>query len=208
MPAVVLHTEAFVLLKRPPAEAFQSCALFSREHGVLTVFLRVPKKAASSRAALDLFDEAACALESSSQGRTWFVREARVIARATAVGRSYEALMAASTLAGIVIRNPTAPDGRAAIASLLRTALSAFGGATDPAAVLFKSVYRFARDEGYPVAQQWLPSLPGELREAAAHLLRTPLAELPPAAARPPSTALLQRRLEDYLRENTEILLD
>ena len=207
MPAVALHTEAFVLLKRPPAEAFQSCTLFSPEHGVLTAFLRVPKKA-GARQALDIFDEAALQLESSNQRRTWFVREVRIIARATAIGRSYETLLAASALAAIVARNPPAPESLAQVGALLRAALASFGTAADPGVVLFKSLYRFARDEGHPVAQQWLPSLPAELREAAEYLLRTPLANLPPAREKPQPTALLQRRLEEYLRGYTEILLD
>lgn len=174
---------------------------------MLTVFVRVPKKAAS-RVALDLFDEAALELESSNQGRTWFVREVRIIARATAIGRSYEALLAASTLATVIARNPPSPESCGPAAALLRTALGAFDTPADPGIVLFKSLYRFARDEGYPLAQQWLPSLPSDLRQAAEHLLRTPLAELSPAAAQPPSTALLQRRLEEYLRGHTDILLD
>lgn len=206
MPAVVLATEAFVLLKRPPAEAFQSCALFSGEHGLLTVFLRIPKKA-PAKLTLDLFDEAALQLESSNQGRTWFVRDARIIARATAIGRSYEALLAATTLAGVIARNPPGPESGAPVAALLRTALAAFAGPGDPAVVLFKSLFRFARDEGYPLAQDWLPALPADLRQAAEHLLRTPVADLPAPAARAPTTPVLQTRLEEYLRGHTDILV-
>jgi hypothetical protein len=207
LPAVALHTEAFVLLKRPPAEAFQSCTLFSGEHGALTAFLRVPKKA-GARSSLDLFDEADFQLESSNQGRTWFVREIRILSRAAAIGRSYETLLAASTLAAVVARNAPNPESCAPVAALLRTALGAFGTAADPGVVLFKSLYRFARDEGYPLAQEWLPSLPAEQRQAAEHLLRTPLAELPPSAGRASPAAGLQLRLEEYLRGHTDILLD
>jgi hypothetical protein len=207
LPAALLQIEAFVLLKRPPAEAFQGCTFFSGEHGVMTAFVRVPKKA-GSRVALDLFDEAALHLESSSQGRTWFVREARILSRASAIGRSYEALVAASSLAAVIARNPPAPESYPQVGALLRAALAAFGGDADPDVVLFKSLYRFARDEGYPLAQEWLPSLPADLRGAAEHLLRSPLAELPRAAERLPSTVALQRRLEDYIRGHTDILLD
>lgn len=209
MPAVVLHTEAFVLLKRPPAERFQSCTLFSAEHGILPVFIRVAQRAASQqRIALDLFEEAAVQLESSNQGRTWFLREARVLARAAAIGRSYEALRAASAFAALIARNSPAPEGHARTWTLLRAAFAAFGGPADPAVVLFKSMYRFARDEGHPLPQQWLPSLPPGLRRTAEHLLRTPLADLDPAAATAAALADLQRRLEEYLRGHTELLID
>ncbi|HVW21709.1 MAG TPA: hypothetical protein VHC86_10885 [Opitutaceae bacterium] len=206
MPAAALHTEAWVLARRPPAESFQGHALFSAEHGLLQVFVRVPKSGASKRAVLDLFTEAAVDLESSNQGRTWFLREARVLRSAEGIGRSYDALQAASSLAALIARNPPPPEGAAKIAELLRGAFAAFGASAHPAVVLFKSVYRFARDEGYPVPQEWLPSLPADLRAEAERLLRTPLAELAdPAAGALPS---LQRRLEDYLKGRTDILVD
>ncbi len=208
MPAVVLHTEAFVLLKRPPAEKFQSCTLFSAEHGLLPVFVRLSSSASKQRLALDLFEEAAVQLESSNQGRTWFLREARILARAAAIGRSYEALRGASAFASLIARNSTAAEGNPRTGALLRAAFAAFGGPADPAVVLFKSMYRFARDEGHPLPQQWLPSLPAGLRATAEHLLRTPLADLGPAAATPAALADLQRRLEEYLRGYTELLLD
>jgi hypothetical protein len=207
LPAVVLNTEAFVLLKRPPAERFQGCTLFSAEHGILTVFVRIPQSAASKqRLALDLFEEAAVQLESSNQGRTWFLREARILTRAAAIGRSYEALRAASAFAALVARNSPAPETHARTWALLRAAFAAFGGPADPAVVLFKSMYRFARDEGHPLPQEWLPSLPAGLRTSAGHLLRTPLADLDPAAATASDLAELQRRLEEYLQGNTELL--
>ena len=51
---------------------------------------------------LDLFDEAALALESSNQGRTWFVKEARLVTRHPSIGASYESLLRASSLAELV----------------------------------------------------------------------------------------------------------
>jgi hypothetical protein len=52
------------------------------------------------------FDEAFLSLESSNQGRTWFVREARILCRSAGIGRSYEALRAASAFAALIARNP------------------------------------------------------------------------------------------------------
>ncbi len=208
MPAQALTTDAFVLLKRAPADAFQSFTVFSGEHGTLTVLQRVAKKSAATVIPLDLFDEASLVLESSNQGRTWFVKETRLIARATGIGRSYEALQFASEFTALLARNPVHEDSRAAVALLLRTALTAFATGVRPDAVFFKSLYCFARDEGYPVKQQWLPTLSKELRTDAARLLRTPLAELGPAKTEKAGSEVLRRRLADYLRGHTEILLD
>ena len=63
-----LQTDAFVLLKRPPADSFQSFNVFSAEHGALLILQRVAKKSANTSVALDLFDEASLDLE-SSKGR-------------------------------------------------------------------------------------------------------------------------------------------
>lgn len=206
MPALTLQTEAFVLSRRPPSDVFETCTLFAQEQGLLTALQRLPKKTASKTVRLDLFDEAAVVLESSNQGRTWFVRDARLIARAAAIGRSYEALQAASAIASMIVRNPVPAEGRAAATALLRSALAALAGQANPELVLFKSLYRFGRDEGYPLSQQWLPSLTAELRRAAERLLRTPLADIGSSSEMAHLPAL-RRRLEEYLREHTDILV-
>ena len=205
MPAQSLPTEAFVLLRRPPAESFQSHTVFSPEHGTLTVLQRLAKKSAATSITLDLFDEAALLLESSNQGRTWFVKEATLITRHADLGRSYETLRLASALSALIARNPVHEESRRAVAELLRGAFAAFASGPRPDVVFFKSLYRFARDEGYPLKQQWFPTLPATDRESVATLLNRPLAE---QTAEPATVTRLQRQLEDYLRGHTEILLD
>ena len=205
MPAQLLQTEAFVLLKQPPADSFQTFTVFSAEHGPLLALQRVAKKSATTTVALDLFDEVALMLESSNQGRTWFIKEARLVRRHGDIGRSYEALRQASALAALVARNPGDEASRGAVAELLRTAFAAFGAGGRPDVVFFKSLYRFARDEGYPLKEQWFPTLPSADRAAVVTLLNRPLAE---QVATVEAVARLQRRLEEYLRGHTEILLD
>ncbi len=215
MPALSLATDAFVLLKRPPADAFQSFTAFSAEHGTLTILQRLAKKSAATASPLDLFDEASLLLESSNQGRTWFVKETRLLARPSGIGRSYEALRFASEFAALIARNNVHEDSRAAVATLLRTAFAAFATGLHPEVVHFKSVFCFARDEGYPVKQEWLSTLPSALRTEAQRLLRTPLANLEKPGqladvnvAPDAKTKILTRRLGEYLRGHTDILLD
>jgi hypothetical protein len=208
MPAQPLQTEAFVLARRPAAESFHAFSLFSPEHGALLALQRAPKKPGRGHVALDLFDEASLHLESSNQGRTWFVREARILSRQDGIGRSYEALQAASAFASLIARNPVETESRPNVTALLRAVFAALAAGGAPAVIYFKGVYRFALEEGYPVKQQWLPSLPELLRSQAGLLLRTPLAALEAQAVPEAARANLQRRLETYLRENTEILLD
>ena len=205
MPAPSLQTDAFVLLKRPPAESFQTFTVFSAEHGTLLVLQRMAAKSAPTRVALDLFDEAALIAESSNQGRTWFLKEVRLLNRPSGIGRSYETLRHASAFAALLARNPVPVESRVAVAGLLRTALAAFAAGARPDVVFFKSLYRFARDEGYPLKEHWFPSLPAADRSEVAQLLNRPLDE---QTAPGPAVVRLQRQLEDYLRGYTEILLD
>jgi len=215
VPGLPLQTDGFVLLKRPATDAFQGFHVFSPEHGSLLVHQRLPKsssrsaasaaKAAATSVALDLFDEVSLRLESSNQGQTWFVLEVRLITRHAELGRSYDTLRHASALAALVARNPVHEDSRAQVAALLRQAFTAFAAGARPDLVWFKSLYCFARDEGYPVKQQWFPTLAAADREAVAALLNLPLAEQTAAAV---AVARLQQRLADYLRGHTEILLD
>ena len=205
MPAQSLQTDAFILFKRPAADAFQSFNVFSAEHGALLIFQRVGKKSAATSATLDLFDEVSLLLESSNQGQTWFVKEARLIARHAGIGRSYEALRLASALTSLIARNTVNPDSRAAVAILLRGALVAFETDARPDIVYFKSLYRFARDEGYPMKQEWFPTLPASDRSEVTTLLNRPLAGQTTTVA---VVARLQRRLEHDLRGHTDVLLD
>ena len=207
MPGLSLQTEAFVLLKRPPSDRFQGCVVFSPEHGQLQVMQRIAQKAAT-QATLDLFDEVALILESSNQGQTWFVKETRLLNRPTGIGRGYETLRQASAFAALIARNRVAEEGRPAVGRLLRQAFAAFAASDRPDVVYFKALYAFARDEGYPVGQQWRPPLPADLRATADHALHTPLQDLSPADTPAARVTLLIRRLEEYLRGHTEVLLD
>jgi recombinational DNA repair protein (RecF pathway) len=205
VPAQSLQTTAFVLLKRPPTDAFQAFTVFSSEHGSLFALQRIPKKSSGSHVVLDLFDEASLTLESSNQGQTWFIKEIELLHRPTGIGRSYDALRLASALSALIARNAVDEASRPAVADLLRTAFGAFSSASRPDIVYFKSLYRFARDEGYPLKQQWFSTLPASDRNDVAHLLNRPVAD---QTATPEIVARLQRRLEEYLRGHTEILVE
>ena len=200
-----LQAEGFVLSKRPPTDSFQTFSLFSPEHGALLALQRLPKKNATNLLALDLFDEVALSLETSNQGSTWFIREVRLLHRPAGIGRNYETLCLASAFTALIARNPVHEESRAGVTTLLRTALAAFASSTRPDIVYFKSLYCFARDEGYPVKQQWIPSLAAADQRLAVEVLNTPLAALTHSAA---DTTRFTKHLENYLRAHTEILLD
>jgi recombinational DNA repair protein (RecF pathway) len=203
MPGQPLTTDAVVLLKRPPADTFQSLTIFSPTHGTLLALQRLPKKSATNAVTLDLFDEVALFLETANQGQTWFIKEPRLLTRHAGLGRDYETLRHASSLATYIARNPVPEESRERIYQLLRDALAAFATSPRPDIVYFKSLYRLARDEGHPVKQHWFPTLSATDRPVVAELLNQPVAAQTTDTA---TVTRLQKRLEDYLREHTEIL--
>jgi hypothetical protein len=204
VPGLTLTTEAFVIEKRPPADAFQTFGLFSPEHGNLLALQRIPRKPSASHVSPDLFDEIYALLESSNQGRSWFVREARILNRRASIGKSYDSLRFASALVSVISRNAVHEESRPQVGLLLRTALDAFGAADRPDIVHLKSLYLFARDEGYPVKQEWLPSLHASDRRVATAVLTLKLKDQDSTAG---DVSRIRRSLEDYLASHTEIIV-
>jgi hypothetical protein len=204
VPGLTLTTEAFVIEKRPPADAFQALGLFSPEHGNMLVLQRIARKPSATQVSPDLFDEVHALLESSNQGRSWFVREVRILTRRSSIGRSYDSLRFASALVSVISRNAVHEESRLQVALLLRTALDAFGAADRPDIVHLKSLYLFARDEGYPVKQEWLPSLAAPERRVATAVLTLKLRDQDCSAG---DVSRIRQSLEDYLATHTEIII-
>ncbi len=213
MPGQQLQTTAFILARQPSgSDAFEQLTAFSSEHGLLHLLRRISTGRARTplRAAvavptnLDLFDEAELWLESSNQGRTWFISEHRLAERHAGIGRSYETLKAAAALGTLLSRNPVPDDSRTDVADLLRTSLGALAAGARPDIVWLKALYCLLRDEGYPVKQQWWTELTAADRDLAAHLLNQPLAAQTADIA---TVARITRRLEEWVESETEIRL-
>lgn len=205
MPGPQLTTVAFILGRQTSgSDNFEQLTAFSEEHGALLCLRRVSTKPATSAPPLDLFDETELALESASQGRTWFIKEHRHLRRFPGIGRSYDALRAAAALAGLVSQNPIPDESRAPVVALLRQGLGALETGARPDLVWLKSLFIFLRDEGYPVKQQWWHQLGSAERDAAAQILNHPIAGQNPEAR---DVERLTQRLHEWVAAETEIRL-
>ena len=213
MPGQQLQTTAFILAKQlSGSDKFEQLTAFSGEHGLLHCLIRLPTGRArtplravqTASTPLDLFDEAELWLESSNQGRTWFVKEHRFIQRHPGIGRSYDTLRAAAAFTKLLTRNPVSDDSRPVVAELLRSSFAALADGGRPDVIWLKTLYTFLRDEGYPVKQQWWPQLPAPDRDLAAILLNQPLAA---QTAEADAVANITRRLEEWVQAETEIRL-
>jgi recombinational DNA repair protein (RecF pathway) len=205
MGAQPLVTTAVVLDRNATGEHWLRLSLFSEEHGVLDALQRQSRRTASSQPPLDLFDEARFSLETRNQGRTWFVREATPVRRRPGLGRSYAALREACRFGQVLAQNPLHEDSRAEVYALLQRALDAWETGARPDAVYFKSLFLLARDEGYPVREEWREQLDVEDGGAVDRILRETAAEQTTDAR---NVARLARALEEYLRQTTAMRFD
>lgn len=204
MAGPTISTEAHILLRSSPKEVFQPFTAFSIEHGTLRILHRVPRKPSPTHVPIDLFDHVALTLEEGNAG-IWFVKEARLLTRHTGIGARYSRLQHASAFTSLIARNSVPLETRLEVNQLITTALAAFASADRPEIVGFKSFYCFARDEGYPLKQQWFPTLPADDRKNVITLLNRPLSD---QTLDRDEVARLQSRMEDYLKGHTDILVD
>jgi recombinational DNA repair protein (RecF pathway) len=205
MPGEQIRTTVFVLAKQPSgSDSFEQLTVFSSESGVLHCLRRTARGKSVATTSIDLFDEAELWLETSNQGRTWFIKEHRFIQRHEGIGRSYDALRAAAALTTLISRNTVPDESRESVVALLRTTLAALSTGGRPDITWLKALYCFLRDEGYPVKQQWWPALTAGDRDVAAQLLNQPLATQTTAA---PVVARITAELEKWTQAETEIRL-
>lgn len=202
MGARLLSTQATILHREASGDDWLRLRGFSVEHGRLECLLRLARRTAASTPMLDLFDDVQLSLESRNEGRIWFVKEAGVLHRRSGLGRSYAALRLACRFATLLQENPVPEESRVPVFELLQRALAAWERGSRPEIVYFKSLYLLARDEGYPVAQDWRARLPGDERSRVASLLRLTADE---QSLDEVDVANLTRDLETYLRHHTEI---
>lgn len=204
MAGPTLQTEAFILQRADARESFQPFAAYSAEHGSLRILQRIARRPKPGHQALDLFDRVELSLRTGAAG-TWFVQEAVLRERFAGIGGHYRRLEAAAAFTALIARNPVHEESRESVYRLLQTALTAFAHSERPDIVGFKSLYCFARDEGYPLKEHWFPTLLREDRTDVTTLLNRPVAE---QEAPPRAVARLHRKLSDYLRGHTDILVD
>lgn len=205
MGAQFLSSAATVLHRTTNGDNWVRLQCFSVEHGRLDCLQRISQRASRVTPLLDLFDDIQLTLESRNAARTWFVREATVSNRRSGLGRSYDALRHACRFAAVVRDNPGPPESHRPIFLLLQRALQAWESGTRPDIVYVKSLYLLARDEGYPVAQEWRARLSPEARVLATSILGKPVEQ---QAAEVTTVEEMARNLEEYLRHHTEIRIN
>lgn len=197
-------TNAFVLSREPSGESMLRLQLFAETLGVLPAYRRISRsRTAAASPPPDLFDRIDAVLETRNEGRTWFLKEYTVTRRFAGLGQNYRRLEYASRLASILLKNPIHGDAAAALFADFETALCAWEEDAPPETVFLKALYVYARDEGFPVREDWRRGLPSARRDAADALIHRPLRDQPESAL--PHAVPLIESLQNWLRDHHDL---
>lgn len=198
-----LSTEGLILDKNTSGESHWRYTLFSPQHGRILCLQRKSRKP-KQQTTIDLFDIGQFQLELPDQGTATFIKDFQLIHRFSQLGKSYSALTRASEFAHIVSNNLQHAEHFTTLYQLCQRTLSALEEAHHPTATLIKSLYLFARDEGYPIKEDWYTHLPTDEQKCAALIINTPLAKLDLNES---LAQTILKQLQTWLKTHTDILI-
>ncbi len=207
MPNRTESDELLVLSREDSGENHLKLHLLGKESGLLLGLLRQPRSGKTPRhPPPDLFD---CIDASFSRPKTGgsgpvFLSESTILRSHPGLARKYPNLEAAGTFARMLIRNAGHLEDHQRLYQLTLEFMGGLEQTAQPGAALLKGYFRFFREEGYPLKEDWWQSLPAELRERASYLLKTPLQDI--RESRDAVEEVLESLLH-WLRGHTDILL-
>lgn len=199
-------TPGVVLSRKPSGENHQWLRVLSPRQGLVSALQRMPGKTRRADCVqADLFDSLDLVLQAPKTGAEsdlFFVKAAEIRQRRTAIGGRYDRLVHAVEYAGMLIRNATHLEAYDALFHRAETMLDAFADSPRPDVVLFKALFLFARDEGFPAKESWWNNLGSPRRAHATDLINQPAADV--ALDTQATTALLES-LKRWLNAETDI---
>jgi recombinational DNA repair protein (RecF pathway) len=205
MARLALATEGTLLLLRDAGENGQMLTFLSPTQGLVRAYRRLSLGRASRQSLPDLFDEASLRLDAAREGEMYFIREYTVLSRRARLGQSYPTLRFASRFALLLTHHIFPPEEAPACHSLLHQGLDAWETHRRPDCTYLKSLFLFARRQGFPVRDEWLEGLSPADREAARDILFLPL---PEQSVSEPVAERLISAFEHYLRHSHEVRFD
>ncbi len=203
MPSPRLSTEGFLLSKEVAGESYQRYQIFSQGEGLLLCLQRFSTKK-TPKVQPDLFDRAQIDLEKPQSGIAWFLRDYRIISRHNGLAGNYKTFLLASEFAALLLKNLSHVETFEKLFSLTAIALESWEKGYNPEVVLLKTLYLFARHEGYPVKEDWWRNLPPNERAQATRILNKKIESLNFDEDVPGS---LLNNIKEWITRETDILL-
>lgn len=196
-----------IALSRDPAgDRFLRVRLFDQALGLQSALFRLPSKRGIKSVPPDLFDDLECRLNPARSGSSIpFVAEYRKLRAYRELAHNPAHFLSASEIARFYLINGDHLLDPGPRLQLLRSALDSFSRALLPKVVLLKLYFCFARDEGLPVRESWLASLPSLLAEEASKVLSLPVTE---SGAEPIKIDFLVDGLKQWMNAETELRVE
>ena len=202
MPALAQTIEGTILNRVETGESHLRISLFSGKNGLKLVLLRIYKRSRSVPPP-DLFDDVEFNVNIPRNGSGLpFVKDFQIIKKRAKVAHHHLRFQIASSLARLFLDNGYHLQDTIPVYQLLLNALSALESGLDPMTIWLKTLFRFGRNEGLPVKQDWLANLNRDENQFAIFTLNTPLAEQEPKADK---VLNLVHSLRSWLNAETEL---
>lgn len=189
-----------VLRCRENGDNLLSIAFLSKTRGLHYPLLRKSKKGTRP----DLFDTARITLSRAKQGELLFASDYTALKRRAGLALSYERLKIASRFAEIVRCNVQHLPDHEIIFALSEKLFDTLETEPAPEAAYLKTLYLFAKTEGFPIREDWVFNLTPHSRETLAKILSTPLNSQPEAST---DIHSLTSSIEDWLVAEAHFIL-
>lgn len=203
MPGEALTSHGVVLNRSDQSERFIRIDVLSSEHGLLGALLRKPDPKGRGIIPPDFFSRIECNLEQPQTGGVYFAKEIHILQTRTEIARNYDAFRHASSFARTLLINLVHLESTDEVYHLAEQTFDAFAVGDRPEVAHFKALFRFARQEGFPVGAEWLARLPESERVMATQSLREPLSGDQPLKQ---WSEMLLSSLIEYLKNHTPIV--
>ncbi len=208
MSNIPLVTPGLVLSKAVTGEKHAHLKCLTPENGIISALQRIPGgKTRTPTPTADLFDTVNFDLRPPKTGSTglYFVHTFELLRRRSKIGQQYSTLCLAVDYANLLIKNATHLEEHRSLFLRSGQVFDAFSSQVRPDVTFFKSLFLFAREEGFPVKEDWFASLNAEDTDAVTHTLNRPLTQ---TALSPDEIYRLTQNLKYWLQHHTDILLN
>lgn len=194
---------AIIIDRETRPEAKLMLTAFSPQEGLIYIFKKMSAKKTSL--APDLFDEIICTVQSAGENSPIrFLKDFEPAAQRAEIAGSYAKLCAACHIAAIAKLNGQNIDEKPEFARLLAKTFDAIKNAADADAVKIKFLYAFAKNQGYPVKEEFFNSLSAGDKESFTSIINTPASFIEPETSR---SGKLIERVCRWIESSTDILL-
>jgi recombinational DNA repair protein (RecF pathway) len=190
-----------VLRVEEKGERFRSLAFFSRSQGLFHPLWRKSRRSPGT----DLFDTIRARFHAGKQGGVRFFSDYELLARRDGIGKGYDRLRCASRFAEILRRNARHVSDPVSVFELAETFFDAVNRGIELPVSYLKALYALARNEGYPVREDWAAGLEAAGKDALGQILRNPLDRQNTAAR---EAEELARSLERWLVAAADFFVD